>query len=709
MPLDSFGNLVAPLQFQPGPVMAAAATGSAPQPTAPSFGYTPGSLSLPTPSPMPSAASPAAGGSPNTLTLDYGTKYFVSKGYTPAQAQGMTQALLGESGGDPAAYNAGGGGLGAYGIAQDRASRQSKMVQFYGPTPTVQQQLDYALYELNTSEKGANAAIRQAQTSQQARAAMSGRFERPGGSSAADSVVSDIQQRDQATQRDLKRIEGETSSLGKEIASLNVRDPDSVKQLAHYREKMEEYEQRALDAALHPPTENMRDGIQRAGSIATIVGMLGGLMTKTPMIASLNAGAAAMQAMKQDDMDAYKMAMDRWKIGTEALMNMAKFENDMYRDVLDDEKTTWSHKLDLMNARGNMLGNERIAAMAQSGDMFKLTTAVENMYKVRETANISLARLQIAQENLDLRQKMAPAAQQALAAAKAASEQKLGRPLTDEEYHDLILEESGKFKIASSGMPEPLKYPDKWEGMPDKPPPGVREDVWDATLFFARTHQMPALGFQPGMRQFMIQAYPAALHALGIPPAQAADIAAEYAGERHGNVVLGGRAATLGMAVNEAEAIMPLALAASEQVSRTEYPTLNGIIEAYLRGTGDPQIVRLATLTYALQNVMAQVAARQGASTDLAKKRASDTLTEAYAKGQYRAAAKAMMDEANAALTAPGKTQSTLRQTFAPPGVAGAAGGAAPPPQIGSKEEYDKLPSGAAYVWGPTGQQGIKP
>lgn len=185
----------------------------------------------------------------------------------------------------------------------------------------------------------------------------------------------------------------------------------------------------------------------------------------------------------------------------------------------------------------------------------------------------------------------------------------------------------------SQPLPQ-LQYPDKWDGMPDKPPPGVDEAVWDNALVFARTHQMPALGFQPGMRNQIIQAYPAALHALGIAPSQAPDIAAAYAGERHGEIVGGGRAAQIGLGIREAEQAAPQVIETSKQVPRTQFPSVNSFTNWLQQQGGGANIVAFREALNTYLNVYASVVSRTGRLTDAQQRHAYELLSTSMNEGQ---------------------------------------------------------------------------
>jgi hypothetical protein len=162
---------------------------------------------------------------------------------------------------------------------------------------------------------------------------------------------------------------------------------------------------------------------------------------------------------------------------------------------------------------------------------------------------------------------------------------------------------------------------------------------------------------------------------------------AEFSGTVAGERTAAVRSANLGMALNEAKVFIPMGVEASEKVSRTSFPTLNSVIQAYDKGTGDEDIIRLSVATNAIENAYAQVAARGGQSTDAARARAHEILNTAFSKGQYKTAADQLMKEITAAGTAPAAVRQELRE-----GITGE------PPKPGGPQ-----PSQAAPV-GPSGK-----
>jgi hypothetical protein len=265
--------------------------------------------------------------------------------------------------------------------------------------------------------------------------------------------------------------------------------------------------------------------------------------------------------------------------------------------------------------------------------------------------------------------------------------------------------EPGAAKVGSAApLPSEVKYPDKWPGMPEKPPPDtegqhIREDVWDTALVFARTHQMPALGFQPGMRNQIIQAYPAALHALGIQPSQAPDIAAEYAGERHAMVVAGGRAAPLGFGINEVLKAAPQVIETAKAVSPTQFPDVNQMKNWLNEKTGDPNIVAFRDALNSYLNVYAATVSRSGRLTDSQQNHAYALLRDSFNQGQIDRGVEQLNYEMELMKSAIAPTMEEMGQLGQPPATRKPEAVAPPPgsaPAV-SSEQYEKLPSGAEY------------
>ncbi len=113
---------------------------------------------------------------------------------------------------------------------------------------------------------------------------------------------------------------------------------------------------------------------------------------------------------------------------------------------------------------------------------------------------------------------------------------------------------------------------------------------------------------------------------------------------------------------------------ASAAVNRTDYPTLNKVIQAYEKGTGDPNIVKFASGVNTLVNLYARAISPSGSPTVSDKDHAREILEKSWSAGQFNAAVGMMQQEIAAALKSPGLVKQDMRDRF----VSGTGGAAAP-------------------------------
>lgn len=110
-------------------------------------------------------------------------QYFISKGWTPAQAAGIVGNLQAESGANLQTNAVGDGGQ-AYGIAQWHPDRQANFKRAFGKDirqSRFKEQLAFVQWELENTESRAAAELRKATTPQQAAAIVDQFYERSSG------------------------------------------------------------------------------------------------------------------------------------------------------------------------------------------------------------------------------------------------------------------------------------------------------------------------------------------------------------------------------------------------------------------------------------------------------------------------------------------------------------------------------------------------
>lgn len=121
--------------------------------------------------------------------------------------------------------------------------------------------------------------------------------------------------------------------------------------------------QAMIAATKAKPDQPAMDAVQRFGGLATIVGILGGMFTKQPLMASLNAAAAAMDGYRQNDLMKYNMAVNAWKAQTELLSRIAEFTSNRLRNILTEESLPIQERISQFNAEAKLLGAGQAARM----------------------------------------------------------------------------------------------------------------------------------------------------------------------------------------------------------------------------------------------------------------------------------------------------------------------------------------------------------
>jgi len=80
--------------------------------------------------------------------------------------------------------------------------------------------------------------------------------------------------------------------------------------------------------------EKRKTGLwEQFGSPGFIIAMVASAFTTMPMVSALNAGAAAMNAINQGDMDSYTRAFQAWKDNTELAIKRSRMEQEQFNNL----------------------------------------------------------------------------------------------------------------------------------------------------------------------------------------------------------------------------------------------------------------------------------------------------------------------------------------------------------------------------------------
>ena len=179
-----------------------------------------------------------------------------------------------------------------------------------------------------------------------------------------------------------------------------------------------------------PPQPKETSPVEVWGSSAMMVAGLGGLLTRRPLINSLNAMGGVINAYRQADQTAAQKAYDEWKVNTENAVKMAQFSIDAYKTALSkietDKKTAQSDFLTTAKA----LGDENAAYVAthygidaaisyvnhQQEHVDRMVSAAEKMEKQKPLLDAQVATAN-AIKNLQALRKSGKATPEQIAAA----------------------------------------------------------------------------------------------------------------------------------------------------------------------------------------------------------------------------------------------------------------------------------------------------
>jgi hypothetical protein len=437
----------------------------------------------------------------------------------------------------------------------------------------------------------------------------------------------------------------------------------------------------AATGALTPPNlqpfnpPQGTDPVKAFGSTASILAVFGGLLTKRPLTTSLNAVAGVVNAYKRNDAAAADAAFKEWKVNTDNAIKLHEFQMDAYKQIMDSTSMSLREKEAEVSVTAHALGDSNSALIAENQGLAGFVDHFDKM----QGQGAKLAEDKIKLEGLNEVMKTGAALKaaknsrdpNAIAAAQQASEAALA------DYK----------KIVQSTDPAAMTAGDKaseagWQVLTD---PTKKDDDGNPVQYRykAGTGEATTLDLKPyapggaskiaggsqsaalsddaadliadqviaGNRQAATglarnaanvvkvgNAIAAKAKKLGMSGADLAALQAEYQGTVQGERTLATRTTNMEIAANEVKNMAPIALSASKQVDRSEYPDLNTIIIAADRGTGDENVVRFGLAANSLIYTYSKFLNPNGIPTDADKAKATDILSTAWSKGQFSAA-----------------------------------------------------------------------
>lgn len=150
--------------------------------------------------------------------------------------------------------------------------------------------------------------------------------------------------------------------------------------------------------------------------------------------------------------------------------------------------------------------------------------------------------------------------------------------------------------------------------------------------------------------------------AKGMKPQEVAAKIAEFNGLMSGERTLGTRTATIEMAVNEANNVIPLALKYSQSVPRGKWVPITKLVQTADSNLSDPNLLAFKQANLSLANIYARAISPTGTPTVSDKDHALAILSTATSPESYEAVLKVMQAEINAARQSPGQVRQEFRE-----------------------------------------------
>ena len=512
---------------------------------------------------------------------------------------------------------------------------------------------------------------------------------------------------------------------------------------------MDKYE----EMIAHPPTQKPQDAIGNFGSIATLIGIFAGRFAHRPMVASLNAAGAAMQAMNDNNYQQYQDAFKMWKTQTDMTSSLLGIEASTYKDILDNKRIDDEERFRQLDVQMRIFQNAQGILASERGDLDTQLKIANQTQELADKHNESVA--QIEHLNAETEKARAdaqwgtliPAGEEGAAiktklaeqAAEAAKNAQPGEtpPTPQQLAQNPAAVDAARKAVEADKKGASAKYPlvgggeegaaimteltAQAEQEKANPPAGgartVDQLAQDGTAVSAARAKVEAqkagTRFGPvvsdedatiragqllkGDTTAMIRLSPesrdkvldkvkelvmpqmiaqyaqeeghapdelARKNLLAQVGVQLATGRGEFTGFTQYQRSLAIRQASIDTAIAEAQKVIPIAVAASDSVPRSQFPSWNAIQLAIDRGTGGEDVVKLNTATNSLAQIYARAVTPTGQATDLVRQKAYDNLTAAYSQGQYKAAVSIMQLEMDAAEAAPEQVRQQRREEF---------------------------------------------
>jgi len=417
--------------------------------------------------------------------------------------------------------------------------------------------------------------------------------------------------------------------------------------------------------------EQQTNPLQTFGSLGSIFAIAASAFTRTPAINAMNGMAAAINAVKANDEEAYKKAYEAWKEN----MNLALERHRAQRDDYEDAMKLADH--DMNAAKAKLLAD----SVKYDDALMRTHLELDDMAKISEIQNSRDASARgwaALKPELEAFGEHMTNVQAAIQKWRDTPEGKAWQQ-AHPGSKDVPIEVKQAANIAAARMEAEAKRGGGGNTMSEQEAAAVSELVsrgmsrtdaiaqvmgsakGDTKTFTPQMGELAAalaergVSLPAGMRS---RAQQASLYQglLERNPDKSADEIAdlvktgqiEFGAQKKETQVAAGVAGKVEVAQNEIQQFAPLVLDASDKVPRGNWVTINRLVQSADTAISDPNLKTLKIYVNSLLNAYDQLAARGG--TDAAKREeACSLILTADGPEAFKAGVSAFLKEAEAA------------------------------------------------------------
>ena len=116
--------------------------------------------------------------------------------------------------------------------------------------------------------------------------------------------------------------------------------------------------------APEPKPETANDPMKGYISAIGLLGAVGSMFTRRPLVAAMNASAGVLKSMKEDDAATFKQKFDEWKVQNENALKLFDYQNDTYKAILAQKNKSVDERIAEMKANAVGFKDENMMSIA---------------------------------------------------------------------------------------------------------------------------------------------------------------------------------------------------------------------------------------------------------------------------------------------------------------------------------------------------------